>query len=169
MQSKAFALFCLMVASATCALAAKTVQVPVIMFDDTDFSGGSQNFPVTLPANGCSDCENLVRDCFALSHCNSYLYIAPQICLPDPRAQACITSCQYNAHLAYFPHVVRRNGLPCNRSRADRCCRTLSRPTLGSHMWPEMAPLSSCTMAMVAQVMANRFYLVEAFEKHETG
>ena len=61
MQSKAFALLCLVVAGATCTLAAKTVQVPVIMFDDTDFSGGSQNFPVTLPANGCSDCENLVR------------------------------------------------------------------------------------------------------------
>lgn len=66
MQSKAFALLCLMVASAACASAAllggsKTVQTPVIMFDDKDFSGGSQNFPVTLPANGCSDCENLVR------------------------------------------------------------------------------------------------------------
>jgi len=32
----------------------------VIFFDNKDYSGGSQDFPVTLPATGCTPCTELV-------------------------------------------------------------------------------------------------------------
>lgn len=71
MQHKASAVLFLIVTTAACvsSLGTKTVKVPVIMFDDSDYSGGAQNFPVVLPANGCSDCENLVRTC-KIVRCN---------------------------------------------------------------------------------------------------
>ena len=42
----------------------KPISTPVVMFDDDDIDGDSQNFPVvlpTVPAGGCAPCENLVR------------------------------------------------------------------------------------------------------------
>ena len=34
----------------------------VVFFDDKDFSGGSQTFPTTVPATGCSKCTELVSE-----------------------------------------------------------------------------------------------------------
>ena len=48
---------------------------PVIMFDNKDWSGNSQNFPVAMPLGplgGCSPCTSLVRLSFAhaTARCN---------------------------------------------------------------------------------------------------
>ncbi|DBA94879.1 hypothetical protein WJX77_001749 [Trebouxia sp. C0004] len=36
-----------------------TLRSQVIFFDSKDYSGGSQDFPVTLPATGCTPCTEL--------------------------------------------------------------------------------------------------------------
>ena len=63
----------------------KAISTPVIMFDDDDISGDSQNFPVvlpTVPAGGCAPCENLVRSQARRRDLSRYLFRA-SMCARD--------------------------------------------------------------------------------------
>ena len=61
-------LLCLLLAGVVSVMAATKplTTTPVIMFDNKDYSGNSQNFPVAMPDNGCSPCTSLVRSSFIL-------------------------------------------------------------------------------------------------------
>jgi len=61
-------LLCLLLAGVVSVMAATKplTTTPVIMFDDKDYSGNAQNFPVAMPDNGCSPCTSLVRSSVTL-------------------------------------------------------------------------------------------------------
>ncbi|DBA84482.1 TPA: hypothetical protein ACH3X1_006101 [Trebouxia sp. C0004] len=61
MQSRQTVLLCLLLAGVVSVMGATKplTTTPVIMFDNKDYSGDSQNFPVAMPYNGCSPCTSL--------------------------------------------------------------------------------------------------------------
>ena len=102
----------------------------MIFFDNKDYSGGSQDFPVTLPATGCTPCAELVR---------LNLFGEMVVCLSYISALTCCPSLAFE--VCYLLKTLCRFG-----------CRTTSEPTPGSHMCHLGVLPSFSLMGMAAQV-----------------